>query len=92
MVTSLGKPGTTPPTDMSRMGAWKLLQHCNAVGLEKDAGLMHVPRSNCQMCDKSVSENIGSVMEIGGVISNHTALNSSVCWSLDGVRLPLHIV
>jgi len=63
------------------------------VGLEKTARLTPVPESSCQIGEKYVSENIGIGMEIGGVATNHAALNFSVCWSLAGTTLlQLHIV
>jgi len=62
------------------------------MGLEKTARLTLVPESSWQIGEKYVSENIGIGMEIGGVVTNHTALNFSVCWSLAGTRLLPHIV
>jgi hypothetical protein len=62
------------------------------MGLEKNARPTPVPESSCQIRVKFVSGNIGIVMEIGGVATNHTTLNSSVYWSPDGARLLLHIV
>jgi hypothetical protein len=90
---SLDTPGTTPPDrKYHRWAHRKFSRYRNAVGLEKNARLTPLHESSCQIREKYVSGNIGIVMEIEGVSTNHAILNSSVCWSLDGVRLLLHIV
>jgi hypothetical protein len=69
---SLDTAGRTPPKRKHHRWAHrKFSAYHNAVGLEKNVRLMPVPESNCQIREKYVSGNIGIVMEIEGVTTNH---------------------